>query len=131
MGFEVMIPDVQKLMVMEAAVAEHRAALNPHHSMTWDAYHPLKDMYSYLDYLEKHYDYVTTEVIGKSFKGRKMRLAKVCRGGCGHKPAVWIDGGMHARELITPEIGASTLQRVDPPITRAMTNTTVRRPSLR
>jgi len=100
--FEVMIPDVQKLMVMEAAVAEHRAAPNPHHSMTWDAYHPLKDMYSYLDYLEKHYDYVTTEVIGKSFKGRKMRLAKVCRGGCGHKPAVWIDGGMHAREWITP-----------------------------
>ena len=22
-----------------------------------------------------------------------MRLAKICKGGCGNKPAMWIDGG--------------------------------------
>ena len=28
-------------------------------------------------------------------------MAKVCKGGCGNKKAVWIDGGIHARfELV-------------------------------
>ena len=31
-----------------------------------------------------------------------MRIVRVCRGGCGAKPAVWIDGGIHAREWIAP-----------------------------
>ena len=55
--------------------------------MDWKTYHSLEDMYSYLDYLENQYDFVTTESIGKSYEGVNMRLAKVCRGGCGNKPA--------------------------------------------
>ena len=58
-------------------------------------------MYSYLDYLENKYDYVNTEVIGNSYEGWDMRVLKVCRGGCGQMPAVWVDGGIHAREWIT------------------------------
>ena len=26
-----------------------------------------------------------------------VQVLKVCRGGCGNKPAMWIDGGIHAR----------------------------------
>ena len=62
--------------------------------MDWEEYHSMEDMYSYLDYLESTYDFVTTEIIGKSFEGQDMKVAKVCRGGCGNKPAMWIDGGI-------------------------------------
>ena len=37
------------------------------------------------------------EVVGQSYEGRDIRVAKVCKGGCGNKKAVWIDGGIHAR----------------------------------
>jgi len=97
----VMIPDVQKLIEMEKvnSVSRHESA---DHDMTWDDYHPLEHMYSYLDYLEQQYEYVSTEVIGQSTEKRDMRVVSVCKGGCGRKPAVWIDGGIHAREWISP-----------------------------
>ena len=65
--------------------------------MDWEDYHSMEDIYTYLDYLQAHYDFVTIETIGTSFQGQDMRVAKVCRGGCGNKPAMWIDGGIHAR----------------------------------
>ena len=56
--------------------------------MDWTSYHPIEDMHSYLDYLESTFDFVTTESIGKSYEGSDMRIAKVCKGGCGKKPAM-------------------------------------------
>merc|ERR1719391_377088 len=100
--FELMIPDVQKLIELEKIAAPRKEAPSSQHAMTWDEYHSLEDMYSFLDYLEATYDFVTTESIGKTTEGRDIRVAKVCKGGCGSKPAVWIDGGIHAREWISP-----------------------------
>ena len=44
------------------------------HSMDWTSYHPIEDMYSYLDYLESSFDFVTTESIGKSYEARDMQV---------------------------------------------------------
>ena len=36
-------------------------------------------------------------------QGVDMRLAKICKGGCGNKPAMWIDGGnddIHIHDVI-------------------------------
>ena len=101
-SYEIMIPDVQKLIELEKLAAPSKGAPNTKHAMTWDDYHTLEDMYTYLDYLEETFDFVSTEVIGQSFEGRDMRVVKVCRGGCGDKKAVWIDGGIHAREWVSP-----------------------------
>jgi len=40
----------------------------------------------------------TVETIGKSTEGRDILLVKISNGGGGTKPAIWLDGGMHARE---------------------------------
>jgi murein tripeptide amidase MpaA len=101
-SYEMMIPDVQKLIDLEKVASSGREAPHPKHAMTWTEYHTLEDMYTYLDYLEETFDFVSTEVIGQSSEGRDIRVASVCRGGCGEKKAVWIDGGIHAREWVSP-----------------------------
>lgn len=41
-----------------------------------------------------NFDYAETEVIGNSYEGRDLTIMKLCKNGCGSKPAVWLDGGM-------------------------------------
>merc|ERR1711874_490958 len=100
--YEIMIEDVQRQVDLEKIPSDGAKNENPRHSMTWTEYHTLDDMYSYLDYLEQTFDFVSTEIVGQSEEGRDMRVARVCKGGCGGKKAVWIDGGIHAREWIAP-----------------------------
>merc|ERR1712002_423674 len=97
-----MIKDVQENINKERASMQRYQEPNTKHSMTWDEYHSLDDIYSYFDYLEATFDFVSTEVIGQSYEGRDMRVVSVCRGGCGEKKVVWIDGGIHAREWVSP-----------------------------
>ena len=47
-----------------------------------------------MDNIASTYEFVETEVIGHSYEGRKMQILKICKEGCGVKPAIWIDGGM-------------------------------------
>jgi hypothetical protein len=58
------------------------------------------------------YDYVTTEVIGQSFERREMRVVSLCRGGCGRKPAVWIDAGNSSPSMLVVMLGKCGLVRL-------------------
>ena len=97
--YQVMINDVEDAIEAQKARPSVKTNQKPLYRLTFDAYHRLDVFYEYLDFLEATFPFVTTEVIGKSYEGRDMRVAKVCQpnGVCGSKPGLWLDGGIHAR----------------------------------
>ncbi|EAT48325.1 AAEL000653-PA [Aedes aegypti] len=102
--FEVIIDDVQKAIDNEnppkeaVDLWENRDG----HHMTWTAYHRLADIHEWMDYLAKSYpDVCSTQIIGKSFQGRNLKVLRISNGNPSNS-AVWIDGGIHAREWISP-----------------------------
>jgi len=51
---------------------------------------------------QKYPALVTIDTYGKSTEGRPMKVMKISTGGDKAKPAVWLDGGIHAREWVSP-----------------------------
>merc|ERR1712236_103832 len=108
-----MIVDVAPLMKQELEnIGNSTVKEKVGHSMDWTSYHPLDEIYGWFDYLESTYDFIETESIGQSYEGQEMIVLKVCRGGCGNKPVMWIDSGIHAREWISPATGTWMLNEV-------------------
>ncbi|XP_044759435.1 carboxypeptidase B-like isoform X2 [Coccinella septempunctata] len=101
--YSVIIEDLQKAIdeenpPLEALELDNRQG----HRLTWQAYHRLYDIHGYLDYLAETYPQLcTVKTIGSSVQGRPIKLLKISNGNQGNK-AVWIDGGVHAREWISP-----------------------------
>jgi len=106
----VMIEDVGILMEAEKASSGKRS--HSAHSMDWTSYHALEDIYGWFDYLDQTFDFCEKEVIGQTHEGQDMIVMKVCKGGCGNKPAMWIDSGIHAREWISPATGTWMLNEL-------------------
>ncbi|XP_054087236.1 protein P200 isoform X2 [Zeugodacus cucurbitae] len=72
------------------------------HRLTWKAYHRLDDIHGFFDTMAKTYpDICSVETIGYSLQKRPLKILKISNGNPGN-PGVWIDGGMHAREWISP-----------------------------
>jgi len=109
--WRVMVEDVQTLMEEELvrSVPENASMSD---SMDWVSYHSLEDIYTWLHDLESRCDYCQLESIGQSHEGQDMLVMKVCKGGCGSKPAMWIDSGIHAREWIAPATGTWMLNEL-------------------
>ncbi|OAD61119.1 Carboxypeptidase B [Eufriesea mexicana] len=72
------------------------------HRMEWTSYHRLEDIHGYLDYLAETFPDVCSVVsIGNSVEGRPLKVIRISNGKP-NAPALWIDGGIHAREWISP-----------------------------
>ncbi|XP_022916952.1 carboxypeptidase B-like [Onthophagus taurus] len=103
--FNVMIEDLQSDIEKENIHSEEEEDEFQHrygHRMTFTSYHRLSDIHNYLDYLAETYpSYCKVYVIGSSIEGRPLKLLKISNGNANNK-AIWIDGGIHAREWITP-----------------------------
>ena len=68
-------------------------------------YYGIITIQNYLNCLaNEHPDKVKLIEIGKSVEGRTLRVVKISSPPKNNqtKPAVWIDGGIHAREWISP-----------------------------
>ncbi len=85
---------------------------NPKVQMNWSRYHDLKQMEQFYKDLQKAYpDFVKYESIGKSYEGRDIFVLTVTdfkQGDATRKPAMWIDGNIHANELQGSEIAMYT-----------------------
>ncbi|KAI5712610.1 hypothetical protein M8J75_009829 [Diaphorina citri] len=104
--YEVILEDVQRAINEEnPEISEEELAVltgRKGHRMTFHKYHRMEDIHGYLDYLAQTYpQLVTLTDIGRSLEGRPLRLVKISSGVPNAK-AFWIDGGIHAREWITP-----------------------------
>ncbi|XP_076235108.1 carboxypeptidase B [Calliopsis andreniformis] len=83
--------------------------------LSFTYYPTYKEVLDYLDYVVKTYGDVASLInIGNSFEGRQMKVLKLSTGGA-NKKAIFIDGGIHAREWISP---VTTLYIVDQILTR-------------
>ena len=113
MTWSVMVADVESLIQLEKIPAGNSSSkTDSRHSMDWTSYHPIEEIYGWFDYLETTYDFCQTESIGQTYEGEQMIVMKVCKGGCGNKPIMWIDSGIHAREWIAPAVGTWMLNEL-------------------
>lgn len=55
---------------------------------------------------------VQVQPIGTTHEGRQIPLIKIGTGQPGIKPAIWIDGGIHAREWISPAVVLYMIEQV-------------------
>ncbi|KAH8416591.1 hypothetical protein KR222_010606 [Zaprionus bogoriensis] len=100
----VLIDNLQQVIEVENPPAEKIIELQNRkgHRLTWQAYHRLEDIHGFIDYMAKTYpDICSTEIIGYSVEKRPLKILKISNGNA-RNPGIWIDGGMHAREWISP-----------------------------
>jgi len=110
---KVIIENVQELIEnekLEKSLVKSR--ISGEAKITWDDYYNYNEISDWMNEIAANCDYAETEVIGQSFEGQDLTVMKLCKGGCGSKPAVWLDGGIHAREWISPAVTTYALNQL-------------------
>ncbi|XP_046623924.1 zinc carboxypeptidase-like isoform X1 [Neodiprion virginianus] len=100
-SYKTLIEDVQTLVENENPEIGWSLRADEATSLNWTAYHRLDVIYNWLDELAETYpDLVEVIVIGNSYEGRLIKGIKITFDE--DNPGIFIEGGIHAREWITP-----------------------------
>lgn len=102
--FSVQVEDVGSVVSMERKKLLN-AAPPPQGQMSYKNYQRLSVLHEHLDSLETSYPWkAKTFIVGTSHEGRNIKgiriTSNVTEGT--DKPAIWLDGGIHAREWVSP-----------------------------
>lgn len=103
---------VMALAGCEGEAAEPRtqaaALVDANGSVDWSVYHSAAETHRIMRELAEMYpDLVELETIGESIHGQELLVARITNSATGpdhEKPAVYVDGGIHARELTGSEV---------------------------
>ncbi|KAI9553884.1 hypothetical protein GHT06_019154 [Daphnia sinensis] len=84
------------------------------YNMDWISYHRLIDIYNFMTYLNTTYPkLVQLTQIGTSYEKRPLYVLRISNSSSpGTRPAIWIDGGFHAREWISPAVATYIIQQL-------------------
>jgi murein tripeptide amidase MpaA len=104
--YEVVVADVahhlQEVQRQHLAARDAARDANGDLRLSWDAYYNYDEINAWLDSLAADFPAIASvSDVGTSFEGRTMKLLKLSTGGIG-KDAIFTDGGIHAREWISP-----------------------------
>ncbi|XP_044731556.1 carboxypeptidase B-like [Chrysoperla carnea] len=95
------ITKIHNLVRKRVSIARSYKATNLD-DITFDRYYRSYEINNYLDKLAENYQNLTSVIdIGNTFENRTMKLLRISTGGNNSKPAIFIDGGIHAREWIS------------------------------
>jgi hypothetical protein len=95
----IMIPDVEELMENERKTVANKD------TSFLENYHEWQDVYSYFDSLAASYpNLASNTVIGKTYFGKDIKVMQISTNPAAKKPALWFDGGLHARYVTTKHI---------------------------
>ncbi|KAI9553881.1 hypothetical protein GHT06_019151 [Daphnia sinensis] len=118
---EANISYVVKITDLQSAINDENPNANSNlfetkaaHKMDWTSYHRLDDIYGYLNYLAATYPNLVELInIGTSYENRTLYLVRISNATAPDtQPAVWIDGGFHAREWISPALATYIIQQI-------------------
>lgn len=121
LSHSVMIADLQGMLAANAAVNKGRAPFATRPGARFvDEYHPLEDIHAKMAELAARYGAEVVPSIATSHEGRSIPVLKF--GGAQSSKTFWIQGGIHAREWISPAtvmyIAEALLSSTDPDVVR-------------
>jgi len=102
MPYEVMMTNVATAIQREQVSLVKRQSP----TMNWETYQKLSTIQDWMARLAADYpNLVSVLTIGQSTEGKPLQVLKISTGGAdSKKPVIWMDGGIHAREWVSPAV---------------------------
>ncbi|CAG7816110.1 unnamed protein product [Allacma fusca] len=106
--YEVMIDDLEQIINLE-----RMSNVKGTNAFNLSAYNTLAEIHQFLDDISSQHPSLSEVIeIGKSTLGQPLRLIRIGANGGTRKKAYWIDGGIHAREWISPAVTVWTINEL-------------------